>query len=52
MNSAANQINYGHIKAANFTIDQLNHGYKIMIQKYIQYIMKGSLLFLTDTLEP
>ena len=45
MNSAANQINYGYIKAAN-------HGYKIMIQKYIQYIMKGSLLFLTDTLEP
>ena len=44
MNLIANQIKYGQIKAVNFIIDQLNHGYKIIIQKGIQYIMKELLI--------
>ena len=32
----ANQTNYGQMKVANITIDQLKHGYKIMVQKFIQ----------------
>ena len=50
MNQAANQTKYGLIKVANFTIDQLNLGYKIIIQKRIQHITKGNLLLLKDLL--
>ena len=32
----ANQTNYGQIKVVNITIDQSKHGYKIMVQKFIQ----------------
>ena len=46
------QIKYREIEVASFTTEQLNHGYKIMIQKRIQRIMKGTLLLLKDLLEP
>ena len=36
----AHQTKYGQTKAVTFTIDQLNHGSKIVIQEYIQDIMK------------
>ena len=36
----------------NFITVQGNHGYKIMIYKCIQYILKESLLLLKDLLEP
>ena len=51
-NLIANQIKYGLIKAANFTIDQWNHDQKKMTQKYIKHIMKENLLLLKDSLEP
>ena len=35
-----NQRKYGWIKVVNFTIDQWNHGCRIMIWKCIQHIMK------------
>ena len=38
-----NQAEYGQIKGVNFTIDQQNHGYKIVIQKCIQQIMKETI---------
>ena len=33
-------------KVVNFTINQYNHGFKIMLQKYIQHIVKKNLLLL------
>ena len=38
-------------KGSVFTINQLKHGYKIMIQKCIQYIIKENLLLLEDSLQ-
>ena len=35
----------------NFTIDQWNHGYKIMIQKCIQFLIKENFLLFKDLLE-
>ena len=48
---AANQTKYGQIKTVKFTIDQLNFGYRIIIQRCIQHIMKENLLLLKDLLE-
>ena len=45
--SNANQIKYGYRKPVNFTIDQLNNGYK----RCIQHIIKEKLLLLKDLLE-
>ena len=42
---------FGWIKVANLTIDQWNHGYKTMIYKCIQHIIKKNLLLLKDLLE-
>ena len=39
-------------KGRNFTLSQLNRGYKLMLQKSIQQIMKENLLLLKDLLEP
>ena len=44
-----NQTKYGQIKAVNFTIDQWNLGYKIIIQKCIQH--KENLFLLKDLLK-
>ena len=40
------------IKAVNFLIDQINHDYKIMLQKFIQHIKKENLLLAKDLLQP
>ena len=50
INVIANQTKYGKIKTANFTIDQWNHGCRVMIWKFIQHAMIGNLLFLEDVL--
>ena len=39
-------------KGSDFTLSQLNRGYKLMLQKSIQQIMKENLLLLKDLLEP
>ena len=39
------------IKAVNFLIDQINHDYKIMIQKFIRHIKKENLLLEKDLLQ-
>ena len=52
MNETANQTKYGWIKEVNFTVDQQNHGFRIMIQKCIQHIVKEILLLLKDLLKP
>ena len=46
------QTKYGWIKEVNFTVDQRNHGFRIMIQKCIQHIVKEILLLLKDLLKP
>ena len=46
MSLIANQTKYGQIKKVNFTIDQSNHGHKI-----VQHIMKEDLLLLKDLLK-
>ena len=46
-----NQTKYGQIKVVDFTIDQVSHGYKTMIQEFIQQRMKENLLFLKGLLE-
>ena len=45
------QKKYALIKEDNFTIILLKNGWKIMILKCIQYIMKDGLLLLKDLLE-
>ena len=50
MSLVLNQIKYGHIKPVQFAIDQWNHGYKVMIKKFIPDIMKENLLLLKDLL--
>ena len=52
MSLITNQTKHGWMKVKNVTIDQCHHGYKIMIQKCIQHIIKENLLFLKDLLEP
>ena len=42
---------FSKIEKYNY-IHQPNHGYKTMIQKCIQHIMKENLLLLKDLLEP
>ena len=39
-------------KGSNFKLGPWNHGYKTMILRFIQPIMKESLLLLRDLLEP
>ena len=39
------------MKGVNFTIDQWNHGWKIMIYKFIQQTIKENPLLLKDLLE-
>ena len=51
MNLNPNHVKYEQIKAVSFTIDQWNLGYMIIIQKYVQYIMKENLLLVKDFLE-
>ena len=51
MNLMANQTKYGKVNAANFIIDQWNHGYKIIMWKCIHYITKENLLSLKGLLE-
>ena len=46
MNQTANQIKYGKIRVVNFTKEQWNHFWRIMIQKCIQCIIKENLLLL------
>ena len=46
------QTQYGQIKAAYFIIDQGNYGYKKVIKKCIEAIMKENQLLLKDLLEP
>ena len=38
-------------KDANFTIDQWNHGYRVIIQRCIQHIMKEHLLLVKEWLK-
>ena len=52
MDQNANQLKYGWIKAGKFTLDQRNYFCRIIIQKYIQCLMKENLLLLEDSLEP
>ena len=40
MSLITKQVKYGQIKVSNFTIYQESHGFRIIIQKYIQYITK------------
>ena len=51
MGIIANQIKYGSTKVVNFTIDQWDHGFKIMVLKCIHHIMNKNLLLLEDLLE-
>ena len=44
----AKRTKYEYINAANFTIDQWNHGCRIIIMKSIQHITKVNLLLLKD----
>ena len=39
----ANEAKYGQIKRVTFTVDQRNHYCKIIIEKYVQYIMTKTL---------
>ena len=43
---------YEYVKAVSFITDQLNHDYKIMIEKCFQHISNRNLLLLKDLLEP
>ena len=52
MKQNANQIKYGYTNKVNFTTDQLNHFFRILIQESIQRLMKKNLLLLKDLLEP
>ena len=52
MDLIANQTKYVQTKAVNFIIDWWSLGFKIIIYKYIQLIMKGSLLQLKNLLKP
>ena len=40
MSLVTNHTKYSQTKVANFTIDKLNHGFRIMTQKCIQHILK------------
>ena len=51
MNPIANDIKYRQTSVVNFTINQLNHGQKKMLQKCIQDIMKENLVLLKDSLQ-
>ena len=47
----AKPTKYGYIMVTNVTLDQRNHGYKTMVQEFIQHIKKESLFLLKDLLE-
>ena len=48
----ADPVKYEKIKVVNFIINQGNHRYQIIIQKYIQQMMNLNLLLLKHLLEP
>ena len=52
MSPIANQAEYERKNTVNLTTNQRNYGYKMIIQKSIQHIMKENMLLLKNLLEP